>query len=482
MSSPPSAVSAIALTSTSSKPLLKLDRPFSSIAARLLFASALLLPLFLGLTGFFLDRAFENSLTVAEHSRLRGHINLLFSVAELDTNNPKGTGLRLPLTLREADFERPDSGLYGYIFNDQKELDWHSNSASLRTPPSYARIARDSRPGQMVIDTLVMERKLYFVARYDIFWEDDEGKSHPFLFAVLHSGAEYKAELKVYRRELWRWLGAAGVFLLMAQVVILRWGLRPLGKLAIALKAMQSGDTSNIAGHHPKELQKVVNNLNQVLEREQALRQRYRDSLANLAHSLKTPLAVLQSKLNQSDSEEELRQIANEQVARMNQVVTYQLQRAVSSQQSGTVRRTRLEPLVQRLFSALNKVYSDKQIEHSCQLSPNSTVIGDEQDIMELLGNLLENAFKYGHGKVSISSKEEEDNFVVEIEDDGPGVPEEERERILQRGQRLDTNKPGQGIGLAVAAEIVRSYDGRIEIQTSSLGGAKFIVHLPNIH
>jgi len=446
-----------------------------------LFASALLLPLFLGLTGFFLDRAFENSLVVAEQSRLRGHINLLFSVAELPEDyGPERNSIHMPLTLREADYERPDSGLYAYIFNDQKELVWHSNSASLRTPLSYSRVEHQDQPGQMVISTLIIERKLYFVAHYDILWEDLKGKSHPFRFAVLHSGAEYKAELKVYRRELWRWLGAAGIFLLMAQTIILRWGLRPLGRLAFALKAMQSGDTSNIAGQHPKELQRVVNNLNQVLEREQALRQRYRDSLANLAHSLKTPLAVLQSKLDNSGSEDELRQIAKEQVTRMNQVVTYQLQRAVSSQQSGTMRRTRLEPLVQRLLSALHKVYGEKHIQHNCQIAANSTLIGDEQDIMELLGNLLENAFKYGHTQVRISSSDTEGSCVVEIEDDGPGVPVEDRARILERGQRLDTNKPGQGIGLAVAAEIVRSYEGLISIHSSPLGGALFRIQLPN--
>jgi len=280
---------------------------FSSIAARLLFASALLLPLFLGLTGFFLDRAFVNSLTVAEHARLRSHINLLFSVADLPDSKSAKSALRMPITLIEADLEQPNSGLYAYVFNDEKTLVWHSNSAALVTPPDYARIALASKPGEMLIEQLVINKKRYFVANYDVLWEDAKGKSHPFRFAVMHSADAYKAELKAYRNELWRWLTAAGIFLLIAQTVILRWGLRPLGNLAHALKAMQSGDTSNIAGEHPKELQKIVDNLNQVLAREQALRQRYRNSLADLAHSLKTPLAVLQSKLVEgTESNDEL--------------------------------------------------------------------------------------------------------------------------------------------------------------------------------
>lgn len=452
---------------------------FGSIASRLLLASALLLPLFLGLTGFFLDRAFENSLEVAERSRLRGHVNLLMSVAEPETKNDRIIGLRVTsVTLSEADFEHPNSGLYGYIFNGEEKAVWHSNSAALNTPPDYKSIAKSDTPGRMLFSEKILANKLHFIARYTVNWEDFNGNPTPFHFVVIHSADEYQAELGAYRNELWRWLGAAGIFLLIAQTLILRWGLRPLTKLAVALKAMQSGDTSSIEGEHPKELQRIVNNLNQVLDREQALRQRYRNSLSDLAHSLKTPLAVLQSKINRSaDPDNEL----NEQVARMSQVVTYQLQRAVSSQQKGTFRRTRLEPIAQRLFATLQKVYADKNMQQTLELAPNSIVAGDEQDVMELVGNLLENAFKYGRQQVRMASVIEGSQLRIDIEDDGPGVPEDQRERILERGQRLDTSIPGQGIGLSVAAEIVRSYEGDIRILTSELGGARFSIFLPMI-
>lgn len=443
-----------------------------------MFASALLLPLFLGLTGFFLDRAFSNSLEVAVHSRLRGHVNLLFSVAELHESRNK-IELRLPLTLREADFEQPNSGLYAYVLDSDNNLQWHSNSAALVAPPDFIAFNLDSQPGQMVFSQLNFNDAPFFTAHYDVFWSDSRNRPHPYRFLVMLSAGEYNAELSAYRKELWRWLGAACVFLFLAQLFILRWGLRPLHKLARALQAMQSGDTSSIEGEHPREVQRVVTNLNQVLVREQSLRQRYRNSLADLAHSLKTPLAVLQSKLGPSTPTEELRHIADEQVARMSQVVTYQLQRAVSSQQAGTLRRTRLEPIMQRLLSALHKVYADKNPQSELQLAPNSTVAGDEQDMMELLGNILENAFKYGAGQVRVSSQVQGQWLRVDIEDNGTGVPIDERERILQRGQRLDTNKPGQGIGLSVAAEIVRSYEGKICIDDSDLGGARFSIHLP---
>lgn len=453
-------------------------RKLSSISARLIFASATLLPVFLSVTGIFLDRAFNNSLEVAEHARLRSHINLLLSVAEPSENSTIKHHLRMPITLIEADFEQPNSGLYAYVFNAQRKLIWHSNSSALHTPPDFDAVSLDNKPGQMMIDLITVNQQNYFVAHYDVLWEFTDGRPYPFRFLVMHAATEYNAELSAYRRQLWRWLGASGLLLILAQVLILHWGLSPLHSLARALKAMQSGESTHIEGEHPRELQRIISNLNQVLSREQALRQRYRNSLSDLAHSLKTPLAVLQSNLNNSSSDD-LRHIAQEQVTRMNQVVSYQLQRAVSSQQVGTTIRTKLAPLAQRLINALQKVYADKHTFVDVQIPPDARLIGDEQDIMEMVGNILENAFKYGEHNVRFSAHEDSMYLRIDIEDDGAGIPEDERQRICQRGQRLDTNKPGQGIGLAVATEIISSYDGRLEITESDLGGAKFSIFMP---
>ena len=450
----------------------------TSISARLLVASALLLPLFLGLTGFFLDNAFQRSLMAAEDARLRTHLYLLFSVAELPNIRTRKVNLEMPTVLMEPDFERLNSGLYAYIYNEEKELIWRSNSAALMDAPTNDRFAEQSTVGQLIVQEETHDESLRFSAHYDVIWEDARGKGHPFRFAVTHDGDAFLAELKAYRNQLWRWLGAAGLLLLLAQTVILRWGLRPLSKLARALKAMQSGDTRNIAGEHPRELQRIVDNLNLVLAREEALRQRYRNSLSDLAHSLKTPLAVLQGKVNQDSSDGDLQQTLAEQVTRMNQVVTYQLQRAVSSQQQGLNQRIDVEQVVQRLVAALQNVYRDKQVD--CQTSVNNSLfVGDEQDLLELLGNLLENAFKYCHRQVRLEARTEQQQLVISISDDGAGIPIDQQERILQRGQRLDTTQPGQGIGLAVSADIIASYGGQLHIDRSSLGGAAFILTLP---
>src|SRR5690606_18339279 len=214
----------------------------------------------------------------------------------------------------------------------------------------------------------------------------------------------FNAELSAYRTQLWRWLGTATLLLLLTQTIILHWGLRPLSRLAVALKAMRSGETGDIVGEHPRELQEVVNNLNQVLAREKALRQRYRNSLSDLAHSLKTPLAILQSKITPDTSESDLQETLTEQIMRMNQVVTYQLQRAVSDHQHGLHGQVAVDQVAQRLLSALRKVYRDKGVRCELIIAEGTVFYGDEQDLLEMLGNLLDNAFKYCHHQVDVNA------------------------------------------------------------------------------
>lgn len=453
-------------------------RKSNAISTRLLLASALLLPAFLGLTGFFLHSAFKQSQLVAEETRLRSHLYLLFSIAELTSADGRPM-MQMPGSLLEPEFERLDSGLYAYIYDGQGKPVWHSNSAALRPIPEQQVFAGLRDPGQLVFQQLPQQR--LFASHYDVIWEGPDGQGYPFRFAVTHNEAAFTAELRAYRSRLWQWLGAAGLFLILAQSVILKWGLRPLKQLASALAAMQSGETRDISGSHPRELQRVVDNLNLVLAREQALRQRYRNSLSDLAHSLKTPLAVLQSKLTPDTGIDDLRETLAEQVQRMDQVVTYQLQRAVASHQPGSHRFTPLVPVIQRLVNALQKVYRDKQMQCSLQVADGLVFAGDEQDLMELLGNLLDNAFKYGHQQLVINSHLAQQQLCIEIQDDGEGVAASDRQRILQRGQRLDTHQPGQGIGLAVAMEIIKSYQGSLTVVDNGLPGACFRLCLPGM-
>ncbi len=444
-----------------------------SLSARLLAASAVLLPGFLSLSGYMLDIAFQRSLRAAEAERLKSHIYLLLGAAELENDQ-----FWFPEELPEPRFTQLSSGLYGLVRNSSNDILWRSPSAQLLALNPKQMSKNPQQTGQENFYELIVNRENMFAYDYDVLWEG-EHKSHPLRFSVLHSQIPMRAELQSYRAQLWRWLGTLAVLLLITQTLIMRWGLRPLRQLATDLAEVESGRKQQLQGDYPDEIQSVTDNLNQVLSNEQAQRERYRNTLADLAHSLKTPLAVIRGSL---DTHLDTHTLA-EQVSRMDQIVSHQLQRATLTPQPLLRQEVKLKPLVTRLGSALEKVYRDKKVTFDTEMESGVAFPGDERDLMEVLGNLLENAFKYGNRRVRCNvrnnSSEGGKTLAINIEDDGPGVATAKQKTILERGARADTAQPGQGIGLAVVVDIVSSYGGSIDISRSELGGANFRITLP---
>ena len=179
---------------------------------------------------------------------------------------------------------------------------------------------------------------------------------------------------------------------------------------------------------------------------------------------------------SKADDKEQLDAV-DEQLTRMNQIVSYQLQRAVqTNNRSALARQVQVKPVAEKVLDALAKVYADKSVSSVKLLDEDAVFYGDERDLLEVLGNVLDNAFKYGRGEVNIrASVESHDSsgLQIVIEDNGPGISVEKQEYVLQRGARADTLVQGQGIGLAVVTDIVASYGGTIEVGFSNLGGAK---------
>jgi len=216
--------------------------------------------------------------------------------------------------------------------------------------------------------------------------------------------------------------------------------------------------------------------LNVLISSERTQREKYRTTMADLAHSIKTPLAILKgsaASLENTGNTLDVRQTIDEQVDRMDEIVGYQLSRAMSDASSLIKRSIKVLPVAERLVAAMKKVYPDIHIDLRAE---PATFFGDERDLMEVLGNLVDNACKYGRGLVILSVAGGADQTELVIEDDGPGVPEGQRAEVLQRGARLDSKAAGQGIGLAVVTEIVDRYDGVIGIESSGLGGLKVTV------
>ncbi|HEX7025987.1 MAG TPA: ATP-binding protein [Gammaproteobacteria bacterium] len=451
-----------------------------SLSGRLLLAAALVLPVFLGFSAYMLDLAFHRSLLAAEREQLNTHIYLLLAAAEF-RDDEQNVGLTLPEALTEPRFSQPNAGLYGFVFGADDELIWRSPSARLwpdNLVDAVTATARPVTPGESQFATLDAGEENYYRFDYDVAWETDTGNRR-YRFSVLHTQTTIQAERDAYRRQLWWLLGGLALLLLIAQALIMRWGLRPLATLAKHLHQVEQGETSTLQGDYPQEIQPVTDNLNRVLTLERTQRERYRNTLADLAHSLKTPLAVLRGGLNQPN--ENLPSTVEEQVTRMDQIVRHQLQRAVIGAQNLPGQKTDVVDVIERLAAALQKVYADKHIRCTVDAPKPAYFHSDEPDLMELLGNILENAFKYGRQQVKVTVEPKDEELRITIADDGPGIPDHLQHQILQRGARADTAQPGHGIGLAIAVDIVSSYRGSLGIGKSALGGAEFGVVLPII-
>lgn len=445
-----------------------------SIQTRLIISFSILLFVFLGLTGVVLDRAFRSSIEAGASERLQVQIYLMLAAAEFSDGE-----FYFLEDLREPRFNQLNSGLYGFISRSSLGELWRSDSAEVFSLADPQVLLQPVQVGETKFSKMMSaDNEAYFVLSYGILWEDGISE---YIFTVMEDAAVYYSEISNFRASLWSWLGGVALLLLLIQFFLMRWGLLPLHRMARDLKQIETGEKNQLAENYPRELQGVTNNLNVLIETERKQQERYRTTLGDLAHSLKTPLAVIAGVMQtlsrkQKDSGEQLGAI-EEQLGRMNQIVSYQLQRAVQSNRSSAlVRQILVRPVVEKVLDALAKVYKDKSVSVVAQLDDNVLFYGDERDLLEVLGNVLDNAFKYGEGKVGISTSSASNDFQgleIVIEDNGSGISEEKQEFVLQRGARADTLVQGQGIGLAVVTDIVSSYDGTIGVGGSDLGGAK---------
>jgi two-component system sensor histidine kinase PhoQ len=441
-----------------------------SLQVRVAVSAGLVLLLFVVLTSAALERAFRESARAAREERLLGELYLLMAAA-----NQEEDSLRLPPTLAESRFSVPGSGLYGQVADADGKPIWRSPSVlgievpfdtgfrmgerrfSLRAGPGGAR---------------------YFVESFGVGWATDRNP-RLYTFSVAESLREFNQQLAQFRRSLAGWLGAMAVLLLAVLWVTLRWGLAPLRRVAGEVRSVESGHQERITGGYPTELQALTENLNALLAHEKAQQQRLENALGDLSHSLKTPLAVIRNSLPSTDLACEGSEEIEAQLARMEGVIEYQLRRA---RLTGLARLGTAVPMratVERLLASLEKVYREKAVEVQVRGTDSATFRGLEGDLMEMLGNILDNAFKWCRSRVQVSIRAEGSGHRVEVDDDGPGIDPAKAERLLERGSRADERVPGHGIGLAVVRDICRAYRGRLLLERSELGGARVSLLLP---
>jgi two-component system sensor histidine kinase PhoQ len=445
-----------------------------SLRRRLVLAFGVLLILFLGLAGYVLDRAFKESVAAAVAERLQLQVYALLGVAE-----PEKDRFFVP-DPEEARFQQIDSGLYGFIFDRFGRELWRSSSALNLNIDTEGLLNSAQLPGQTVYgEWELAEQGTFTWAAYATYWETQD---QTYYFVVTESNAPTAAEIRAFQSNLYIWFGALTLLLCVAQYFLLRWGLRPLHQLARDVSAIESGAQDQLEQHYPRELLPVTDNLNLLIKSERERQTRYRTTLGDLAHSLKTPLAVLSTALQeartrQQFSEEQQREMG-EQLQRMDQIVTYQLKRSVKSNKVVLAKPVAVAPILERLVRALEKVYRDKSLLLCLELDAGVQFYGEESDLMELCGNLTDNAFKYGHSKVKVKATQQGKALLLQFDDDGEGIAEADRHFVLERGARADTVKSGQGIGLAVVVDIVSAYGGEMTIDRSEWGGASIKLRL----
>jgi len=299
-----------------------------------------------------------------------------------------------------------------------------------------------------------------------------------------HVGNLYR-ELSEFEENLLTWLVIISSVLVCVQWIIMYWATKPLKRLMQDLLKLEKGDELIFSEDYPSELRGLTASLNRLIENERSNLSRQRRTLGDLAHSLKTPLAVIHAELEKNDQGVD-QDLIQQQVLNMDEIVAYQLKRAAVAGHRTFVTGVPVIDVLDKLINTLKKVNPNRPVEVKTQIAPGAEFYGEKGDLMEVLGNLLENAFKWCDQNIDVLVKtlymegRKRTGLVIEIGDDGPGIPIEKRADLLKRGVRGDEQVKGHGIGLSIVSDIVESYQGALEIKTHpELEGACFRVVLP---
>jgi two-component system sensor histidine kinase PhoQ len=442
----------------------------------LLLAVFTVIVVFFALTVFLLDTVFRHAAEQALRDVMDAQMVALIAAAD-----PDGPESVTPTQLLDPRFDTPGSGLYAEIRSASGESVWRSQSTT-GTPVQFGPALEGGERKFFFTDIADTDIRLAVASR-GIVWDDLHGQPARFTFSVASSLETYQAQIQSFRQQLVGWFAGLAGLLVATLAGLLRWLSQPMRRLEREIKDVEAGKRETLGDAWPRELTAVTSNLNALLDGERQRIKRYRDTLGNLAHSLKTPLAVMRQSLGHVDGT--TKQSLNAEIDRMTDIIEHQMKRAVTS--GGVLlgqQPVDLAPVVTELRSALIKVHN-KDLLFETSIVAGAQFIGDRADIIELLGNLLDNACKWCRSRVRIvatlaaDAADSRHALRIVIDDDGPGIAEADRAKVLQRGGRVDEATPGHGIGLSMVHETVALYGGTMRIDASEFGGARFDLALP---
>ena len=447
--------------SVSTQPATRPAGRSTSLRVRLLALGLAVLAISLGLVGLALDAAFARSAETELRKQMETWVYLVLAATEISDAG----AITVSDDLGDPRLSQPGSGVYVHVHGADDE--WNSPSTLGRDLPEPA----SADAGEQSFEKLSGE-PAYLVYRYGVGWELPNGSLLPFTVSVLADEALLGPQISAFRGGLWRSLGAVGLILALAQFCFLWLALRPLREIAGDVAEIESGARERLDGRYPRELEPLTRNLDRLMETEKANQARYRSALDSLAHSLKTPLAVIQAGLAKSQGGEVL--AMQDAVDDMQHLIAGRLQRAAASARRTHAAPVAIRPIAERLATSLRKVYSQHLRTLDVSIEPDLTFRGEPRDLMEMLGNLLDNASKYGDGAVRLSAWRDSGALSMRVENDGGSIPADRARQLVERGARGDEREriEGHGLGLTIVNELVTAYGGELVIDESDLGGA----------
>ena len=463
-------------------------RQLPSIRLRLLAANLLILPVILGITAYGLDRAFGNYQVATQQENMELQLLLLAKAAEWSGGAWQVDGLDEPR------FGLPDSGLYAFILSRSGAIEWQSESLELSanfrgSTDELTAIAVDggflALPiGDGQFADCDWSGPFYCFAKA-IAWGSQGPEA---LFLVVESEAKILAARSEYRNFLMLLSLGLGAVLVLVQLAIVRWGLTPLRCITRDIDKLKSGENDRLDSDVPQELEPLTSGINILLESEERRRERVRNTVDRLTHTLKTPLMLVR---NSTEEGQAYRDLVDDQVGRIQGIVESELARARLDGRVADIlgRSVQVKPVIERIARAYAKLprvgieqQADIQLDTS-EVPDNIAFPGEERDLQDLFGSILENSVKYCRQQIRVTCCLEQGSnqawMVLAISDDGDGIPQGLEHTILERGARADTASTGNGLGLSIALAIVSAYGGSLHTGHSELGGAKFTLRLP---
>lgn len=442
-----------------------------SLAFRLFAAAALWITAALAGGGVMISTLFRDSVERGFDARLSLHLDSLIAVSELNDSGQVVLLRGLP----DPRFDLPYSGWYWQISDSR-------GNALLRSRSLWDQVldvpAPESKGQTQTIEAPAPNRGTLRYRVIDVTLPDLPAAAPPLRFAVAADTEELKAELRPFNVTLVWSLGALGLGLAAAVGVQVRIGLRPLRRIRIALSDIRAGRTDRLSGEWPTEVRPLVRELDALLEHNTAVMERARTHVGNLAHALKTPLAVLGNEASRKGGPRP--DALERQVSVMRRWIDHYLARARAGATGAVLgARTLVGPVVEDLRRTLLRIYADRTLSVRTDVPESCAFRGEREDLEEMLGNLLDNACKWARADVALTAVGEGGKLTITIDDDGSGLPADRRAEAIGRGRRLDESAPGSGLGLAIVSDIAALYGGGLTLGESPSGGLRATLNLP---